>query len=203
MALTEEFLKKVAPSLSLAGVKPILDKYEINTPKRIAMFFAQCAHESGGFKYKAENLNYSADALLRVFPRYFKDRDPNEYARNPEKIANVVYNDANRSEKGKLGNTEPGDGWKFRGRGYIQLTGKNNYQKFADWKGCSLDDAVNGCETDAGALESAVYFWDTNNLNRFADADDIVGSTKVINGGTNGLADREEKYNLYKSYLGA
>lgn len=177
-------------------INPLFKKYEITTINRIAGFLAQCSHESGGFKVKEENLNYSADALNRVFPKYFKNAgvDANEYARKPEKIANRVY--ANRMGNG---DEASGEGYKYRGRGYIQLTGKENYTKFANKIGKSLDEAVEYCTTDAGALESALFFWSENNLNSFCDKDDIVGMTKRINGGTNGLEDRKEKYEKFKT----
>jgi putative chitinase len=169
----------------------LLPKYEINTPERIAMFLAQCGHESGGFVFMAENLNYSAKALDAVFGKYFKrgGRDAEEYARKPEKIANVVY----ASRMGN-GDTDSGDGWKFRGRGYIQLTGRDNYTRFADSIGKGLRDAVEYVETVEGALESACWFWDTNGLNKYADACDVKKATKRINGGYNGLEDREHHF---------
>ena len=181
-------------------VNELLEKYEINTPERIAGFFSQCAHESGNFKFKAENLNYSADALNRVFPAYFgTKRNAAEYARNPEKIANVVYNDANR--KSKLGNTEPGDGWKFRGRGYIQLTGRTNYTGFAKFMGMGIDEVISYAETDEGALASALYFWKLANCNKHCDSGDQKALCKSINGGFNGLEDRIAKYNKFIDIL--
>ena len=127
--MTKDQLAKITPVLNFDLVQELFNKYEINTPFRQAMFLAQCSHESGGFKAKVENLNYSADALNRVFPKYFKNAgvDANLYARKPEKIASRVY--ANRMGNGP---EESGEGFKFRGRGYIQLTGKENYTKFAN-----------------------------------------------------------------------
>lgn len=196
--MTEEQLKQIAPNLSIGidNINSLLNKYEINTPARIAGFFAQCSHESGGFKHKAENLNYSAEALNRVFPAYFgSKRDANEYARNPEKIANVVYNDANR--KSKLGNTEPGDGYKFRGRGYIQLTGRTNYTGFAKFMDMSIDEVIAYAETDEGALASALYFWKLAGCNKHCDSGDQKALCKSINGGFNGLEDRIAKFNKF------
>lgn len=200
--MTQEQLKQIAPSLpvDVDKVNELLEKYEINTPERIAGFFSQCAHESGNFKFKAENLNYSADALNRVFPAYFgTKRNAAEYARNPEKIANVVYNDANR--KSKLGNTEPGDGWKFRGRGYIQLTGRTNYTGFAKFMGMGIDEVISYAETDEGALASALYFWKLANCNKHCDSGDQKALCKSINGGFNGLEDRIGKYNKFIDIL--
>lgn len=176
-------------------VNLLFEKYEITTTNRIAGFLAQCSHESAGFKFKSENLKYSAEGLNRRFPKYFKNAgvDANQYARQPEKIANRVY--ANRMGNG---DEASGDGYKFRGRGYIQLTGKNNYTKFAEKIGKSLDEAVAYCETDAGAIESALYYWEREKLNSYCDKDDIKGMTKVINGGYNGLEDRKEKYEKFK-----
>lgn len=201
--MTEQQFKAIAPSLKLDYNKlmELLNKYEINTTNRIAGFFAQCGHESADFKHKAENLNYSAEALNRVFPAYFgSKRNAAEYARNPEKIANVVYNDANR--KSKLGNTEPGDGWKFRGRGYIQLTGRTNYTGFAKFMGMGIDEVISYAETDEGALASALYFWKLANCNKHCDAEDQKGLCKSINGGFHGLDDRVNRYNKIKSILG-
>lgn len=197
--MTEEQLKKIAPKLPLSYdvVKPLLDKYEINTPERIAAFFAQCGHESGDFKFTKENLNYSADGLRKVFGKYFKTQEhAQQCARNPEKIANIVY--ANRMGNG---DTESGDGWKFRGRGYIQLTGKNNYTAFATFLGKTIDETVAHTETPEGGLECALFYWKNNNLNRFCDKGDQTGLCKAINGGTNGLDDRVKRYTNYISIL--
>lgn len=201
--MTEQQFKAIAPSLKLDYNKlmELLNKYEINTTNRIAGFFAQCGHESADFKHKAENLNYSAEALNRVFPAYFgSKRNAAEYARNPEKIANVVYNDANR--KSKLGNTEPGDGWKFRGRGYIQLTGRTNYTGFAKFMGMGIDEVISYAETDEGALASALYFWKLANCNKYCDAEDQKGLCKSINGMYNGLEDRINRFNKIMKILG-
>lgn len=174
----------------------MLPDFDINTPARVAGFIAQCAHESGDFKRLEENLNYSEKALNSVFSRYFGagKRDAAEYARNPEKIANYVYMDEYRSSRGALGNTEPGDGWRFRGRGLKQLTGRNNYNAFASDIGMSAEEAAEYLETKKGAVHSACWFWQKNNLNRYADNNDIVGMTKKINGGTIGLEDRTNRY---------
>lgn len=174
----------------------ILPDHDIDTPERVAGFIAQCAHESGDFKRLEENLNYSEKALNSVFGRYFGPgkRNAAEYARNPEKIANYVYQDQYRSKRGALGNVKEGDGWRFRGRGLKQLTGRNNYQTFARDIGISAEEAADYLETKKGAVHSACWFWKKNKLNRYADKNDIVGMTKKINGGTIGLKDRTARY---------
>ena len=158
---------------------PMFEKYEINTPNRIAGFMAQCAHESADFTRLVENLNYSEKALNSVFGRYFGKgkEDAAEYARNQEKIANYVYMDEFRTKRGALGNTEPGDGWLFRGRGIKQLTGRNNYAAFGETVGMSAEEAAEYVATPEGAMESACWFWQTNRLARHADAGDNVKLT--------------------------
>jgi putative chitinase len=180
-------------------------KYNINTPNRIASFMAQCAHESGDFRILEENLNYSVEALNRVFGRYFgapPKRNANEYARNPQKIANYVYMDEFRSSSSRLGNTQPGDGWKFRGGGIKQLTGRSNFARFGASIDMSADEAADYVRTKKGAFESACWFWKTNNLERFADRDDIDGMSRAVNGGVNGLVDRRNRYNKAKTIVG-
>lgn len=168
----------------------VFDEYEINTPTRQAAFIAQVAHESGQLRHVIENLNYSQQGLLRVFKKYFTPQLAAQYARKPEMIANRVY--ANRMGNGP---EESGDGWMFRGRGLIQLTGRDNYTKFAEDMGMSVDEAIQYLETPDGAVESAAWFWDQRDLNRFADNEDIVTISKRVNGGTNGLQERIELYN--------
>ena len=187
-----------------AVLVPMLEEYEINTPLRIAGFIAQCAHESADFRRLEENLNYSEKALNSVFGRYFGEgkEDAAEYARNPEKIANYVYMDEFRSKRGALGNTEEGDGWRFRGRGVKQLTGRNNYTAFGKDVGMTAEEAAEYLETKEGALHSACWFWGKNKLGKIADKDDIVGLTKKINGGTIGLDDRKRRYEEAKAILG-
>ena len=165
------------------------DKFEINTPNRLAMFLAQVGHESGGLVHTKENLNYKAEGLARVFPKYFSDTDPTDYAHNPEKIANRVYAD-------RMGNgdEDSGDGYKFCGRGLIQLTGRDNYTRFANDMGMDVDEAVHYLETPEGAAMSAGWFWSTNHLNNLADEGDILKCTKRINGGTIGLDERTALY---------
>lgn len=179
-------------------LKDILAKYQINTPQRIAMFIAQCGHESLNFTVLEENLNYSAKGLNAVFGKYFQraGRDANAFHRQPERIANVVYAD-------RMGNSNAasGDGWKYRGRGVIQLTGAHNYAMFADAVGKKLSQIIEYVSTKDGALESACWFWNRNDLNRYADNGDIKSATKRINGGYNGLSDREHHYHRAMSVL--
>jgi putative chitinase len=165
--------------------------FEIDNKKRVAGFIAQTGHESGGYTVFKENLNYSAQGLMKTWPKRFPTQAvANEFARQPAKIANSVY--ANR-----LGNGSPesGDGAKFIGRGLIQLTGKTNYQRFADYAGLTLDQVVVYMETPRGALHSACWYWKEANLNPLADAGDITGMSKRVNGGTIGLDDRINRYN--------
>jgi putative chitinase len=173
-----------------------LPKYDINTPQRIAGFISQCAHESGDFTTLSENLNYREETLLRVFPRYFAAGRANaaEFARNPEKLANYVYMDKNRSASGALGNVKDGDGWRFRGRGLKQLTGRSNYERFAKDYDMTAEQAAEWLETKEGALASALWFWNTNKLNAVADTGNVAALTKRINGGDIGLADRQTRY---------
>jgi putative chitinase len=175
----------------------ILPKYDITTPERVVGFVTQCAHESNNFRSLEENLNYTADTLVRVFRRYFtgsNGRNPKDYARNPEKLANYVYMDRYRSRAGALGNIQPGDGWRFKGRGIKQLTGRNNYAAFGKTVGMTAEQAAEYVATKKGALESACWFWSTRNLNRFADRRDIIGLSRAINGGDIGLADRRNRW---------
>ena len=164
---------------------------------RLAHFFAQVLHESGCLRFDAENLNYSADALLRVFGKYFPTKaEADAYARQPERIANRVY--ANRM--GNRGEAS-GDGWRYRGRGLIQLTGRVNYRAFATWVGDEKVIEEPDRVSSEYAVHSAVFFWDKNNLNRLADKDDVLGLTRKINGGENGLAHRRELLNKAKGLL--
>ena len=181
----------------------LLPKYGITTERRVAHFLSQCAHESGGFKRLEENLNYSAKALRAVFGRYFgpaPKRDADEYHRQPEMIANYVYMDEFR--KYKMGNVNEGDGWLFRGRGLKQLTGRENYTRFGKTIDMSAEEAADYVATPAGAIESACWFWDANNLNDIADGDDVKKMTKKINGGTIGLEDRQWRYTHAMKVLG-
>lgn len=171
----------------------LLPDYEINTPERISAFLAQCAHESGGFSVLRENLNYRWQTLRKIFPKYFpSDELAQAYAAQPNKqelIANLVY--ANRMGNGP---PESGDGYRFCGRGLIQLTGRDNYSWFATSLDISVEAAAEYLETFEGAVQSACWFWETNNLNQWADRGDILTLTKKINGGTIGLEDRIAHY---------
>jgi putative chitinase len=167
-----------------------LPTYEINTVERVSAFIAQCAHESGGFKRLKENLNYKWESLRRVFPKYFPtDELAQEYAHKQEQIANRVYG-------GRMGNGDEssGDGFRYCGRGLIQLTGKNNYTKFAESIHMAVEEVPALLETYDGAVKSACWFWHTNNINQWADVGDILTMTKRINGGVIGLEDRQKHY---------
>ena len=179
-----------------------LPKYDITTDQRIAGFISQCAHESMDFNALSENLNYREETLLKVFPRYFGPgkRNAAEYAKNPEKIANYVYMDEFRTSK--LGNVQPGDGWRFRGRGLKQLTGRDNYSRFAKDYNMTAEQAAEWLETKEGALASALWFWNTNKLNTIADTGNVAALTKKINGGDIGLADRQARYAKAVAALG-
>jgi putative chitinase len=207
MELTLEQLKQLLPKNPYVdhwygALKILLPDYEINTPQRIAAFIAQCSHESGGFMALKENLNYRAVTLRKIFPKYFPDdATANHYASLPNKqeaIANKVY--ANRMGNGP---EESGDGYRYCGRGLIQLTGKQNYTWFAASLGISVEEAAEYLQTFEGAAQSACWFWETNNLNQWADKGDIVTLTKRINGGTIGLDDRIKHYEHALHVLGA
>lgn len=177
----------------------VLPKYEINTPQRVAAFVAQCAHESGNFKILRENLNYRAEGLMRVWPSRFPTLDiAQQYAMQPEKIANRAYAD-------RMGNgsESSGDGWKYSGKGLIQLTGKDNYSRFAQSIDMPIEQLPEYLMTFEGAVQSACWFWNTNHLNQFADSNDILTMTKRINGGTNGLEERQKNYEHDLQVLGS
>jgi putative chitinase len=198
MQLTEDQLRKLLPKNPYvshwhSALSKLLPEYEINTAERIAAFIAQCAHESGNFMVLQENLNYRWQSLRKVFPKYFPtDELAQDYASRPNKqeaIANRVY--ASRMGNGP---ESSGDGWKYRGRGLIQLTGRDNYAWFAASLDVSIDDAIEYLSTFEGATQSACWFWETNKLNDLADRKDIVTLSKRINGGTIGLDDRIKHY---------
>ena len=181
------------------AISEILPEYEINTPPRVAAFLAQCAHESGNFVFLKENLNYKAASLRRVFPKYFPtDELAAQYANKPERIANRVY----ASRMGN-GDEASGDGWRYCGRGLIQLTGKQNYSFFAGSLEMEVEDVPEYLATFEGAVQSACWFWETNNLNQWADKGDILTLTKRINGGTIGLEDRQKHYEHALHIFGA
>ena len=179
------------------GGHSLLEDYDINTPKRIAYFMAQCHHESGGFVFVSENLNYKASGLVKVFPKYFDESTARAYEKQPQKIANRVY--ANRMGNG---DEASGEGFKYSGKGIIQLTGKDNYTRFAQSLEISVEDAAEYMKTFEGAAQSACWFWEKNNLNKFADAGDLKTMTRVINGGYKGMEDRELQFARISKLLG-
>jgi len=199
--ITKQQFQTVVPDVNWKYIAPYLDiyievleKYEINTPLRKAHFLAQISHESGSFKFVKENLNYSAKALFAVFRKYFPTLAAAELcARQPEKIANKVY--ANRMGNG---NESSGEGWRYRGRGLIQLTGKDNYTSFSADTGQDFVTNPDLVTQPKWALSSACWFWKKRNINKFADADDIHMVTKRINGGFNGLEHRQHFLDEYK-----
>lgn len=170
-------------------INKVIEDFEIDTPKRISMFLAQVGHESGGLTKLHENLNYKAARLVQIFPKYFKDVDPNDYGGKPEAIANRVY--ANRMGNGS---EDSGDGYRFRGRGAIQLTGKSNYTACGNDLEVDLIGNPDWLETPEGAIMSAAWFWDQHDLNDYADNADVTMVTKKINGGTIGLEERKELF---------
>jgi putative chitinase len=195
---TKEQLQQIIPNNShldhwFEALEQILPEYEIDTPQRVAAFLAQCAHESGGFNAIQENLNYRAVTLRKVFPKYFPTDDiANQYASLPNKqeaIANRVY--ANRMGNG---DEASGDGFRYCGRGLIQLTGKQNYTRFAESIDTPVEEITEFLQTFEGCVQSAAWFWEANNLNQYADNGDILTMTKRINGGTIGLEDRKKHY---------
>jgi putative chitinase len=202
MTLTQDKLAKILTRNKSVGplfdaLSKMLPKYEINTVNRVAGFLAQCGHESADFTVLKENLNYGAKGLRATFPKYFAtDAVAAQYERQPEKIANHIY--ANRMGNGA---EATGDGYKYRGRGAIQLTGHDNYAAFAKSINKTLDETVTYCETMDGAIESACWFWKKNNVNATCDANDIVAMTKKINGGTIGLDERKSHYEKAKGIL--
>ena len=184
------------------ALNEILPDYGIDTPQRVAAFIAQCAHESGGFRALKENLNYRPETLRKLFSKYFPTDDlARAYASMPNKqeaIANRIY----ASRMGN-GDEQSGDGFRFCGRGLIQLTGRDNYTFFAGSLDIPVEEAAEYLQTFEGAVQSACWFWETNNLNQWADKDDILTLTKRINGGTIGLEDRKKHYEHAKHVLGA
>jgi putative chitinase len=184
------------------ALNEILPDYGIDTPQRVAAFVAQCAHESGNFRALKENLNYRPETLRKLFSKYFPTDDlAKAYASMPNKqeaIANRIY----ASRMGN-GDEQSGDGFRFCGRGLIQLTGRDNYTFFAGSLDIPVEEAAEYLQTFEGAVQSACWFWETNNLNQWADKDDILTLTKRINGGTIGLEDRKKHYEHAKHVLGA
>ena len=199
MSLNLEKLKGHVPDSVIAQIPDTAAKFNITTPLRLAHFLAQCAHESGNFKAISENLNYSADGLKKIFPKYFPGTLSESYARNPEKIASRVYG-------GRMGNGDETtkEGFKFRGRGFIQLTGKQNYTNFTKFIG---EDCVANPDLVSSKypLASAAFFFNSNKLWEICDkgADDatVTAVTKRVNGGTIGLAQRISEFKKFYSYL--
>lgn len=207
MELTKEQLQQIIPKNPYLDhwfhvLAQLLPDYDIDTPERMASFLAQCAHESGNFVFLKENLNYKAASLRKVFPKYFPtDELANQYASQPNKAEAI----ANRVYASRMGNDNEasGDGYRYCGRGLIQLTGKDNYFWFAASLEISPEEASQYLETFEGAAQSACWFWETNNLNKYADRGDIKGMTKVINGGYIGLEDRISHYEHALHIFGA
>lgn len=195
-----EKLKGHVPDTVLGEIPAVMEKFQINTPLRLCHFLSQCAHESGNFKAVTENLNYGPVSLMKVFKKYFPDAAKAEkYARKPEKIANLVYGN-------RMGNGDEasGEGFKYRGRGYIQLTGKVNYQSFDKVVDENLTDNPDLVATKYPLL-SAAWFWNSRTLNTLADKGatdaDVTAITKKVNGGTHGLDDRIAKFKKFYALL--
>lgn len=195
MLITRSQLLRAIPEL----YKPRMDEFVaslnqwaitfgIDSPLRMAHYLAQVIHESQYLKRTDENLNYSADGLLKTFPKYFTPEQAREYARQPERIANRVY--ASRMGNGPEAS---GDGWRYRGRGYIMLTGRENYERFNESDVCTEDVMRQPDALMKFPLNQVVagWFWETNGLSELADRDDCDAITRRINGGLNGLADRK------------
>lgn len=211
MVLTIEQLTRIFPaskvlSLYLGPLNDVINEHSLNTKNRLAMFLAQTGHESGGYASAkmVENLNYKTSALTAMFPNRITLSEATSYGRNDatgqkanqEAIANIIYGGAWGAKN--LGNTNAGDGYKFRGRGAIQITGRSNYQKFAESIHKTIDEAIEYAETPKGAVEVACWFWNYRSLNALADAGDVAGCTRKINGGLLGL---EERTAMYKKAL--
>lgn len=200
MQLTKEQLRKIAPNagnkidLYLPYINRYMGEFGINTPKRVCHWLAQVLHESNEFRAVEENLNYTAIRLVQVFPKYFTKVLAEAYAHKPERIGSRVY--ANRMGNGA---ESTGDGYKYRGRGLIQLTGKGMYQNYKDY--CKFDVVAQPelIAQPLGAVRSSMWFWRTHGCNELADRGDITGITKKINGGTNGLNQR--KVYLFRAQL--
>jgi len=196
--ITQKLRLKI-PSKVLDELPSVIDTFKINSINKLSNFLAQCAHESGNFKFVTENLNYSAEGLLKIFPKYFSKETAEIAARKPEMIANIVY-----SNRMGNGDKASGDGWKYRGRGYIQLTGKINYSQFGNFIGVDLLKDPDLVVTKY-ALTSAAWFFEYKNLwllaDRGIDDETIKHLTRRINGGHNGLEDRISKTKTFNSLL--
>ena len=203
MQITQEQLSQILPGNAYIehwcdALNKILPDYDITTVNRVAAFLGETYVESAGYTALHENLNYTAQSLCRVWPSHFSADIADQYAHNPERIANRAY-------AGRMGNGDEasGDGYRYCGRGLIQLTGKNNYQMFADSIQTPVEQIPDYLNTFEGAIQSACWFWENHNLNAAADSGDITHMTKIINGGTLGLADRTERYQHALQVLGA
>jgi putative chitinase len=204
--ITQEQLKQLLPKNPYVShwhkaLEQLFPDYEINTPQRMAAFIAQCAHESAGFTALVENLNYRWQSLRKVFPKYFPDDAiAQDYASRPNKQEAI----ANRIYASRMGNGDEasGDGYRYRGRGLIQLTGRSNYTWFAASLEITPEEASEYLTTFEGAAQSACWFWESNKLNQWADKGDILTLTKRINGGTIGLDDRIKHYEHALHVLG-
>lgn len=201
MVINQAQLMRAVPNLNKSKVDEFVASFNmwaihfgIDTSKRVAMYLAEVFHESGNLRYTEENMNYSADGLLKTWPSRFTKEKAQVYARNPEKIANYVY--ANRMGNG---NEASGDGWRFRGRAFIGITGRDNYQKYADSEWC-VGDLMKNPDMLSQFPENqkaSMWFWDTQNLNKYADMCDIDKCSRIINGGTLGLANRKFLYRRF------
>lgn len=174
------------PSAWAQALTKVLPSVGIDTPTEVAMFMSQTGHESLDFTALRENLNYSASGLRATFGKYFDAKTAAEYARQPERIANVVY-------AGRMGNIKPGDGWRFRGGGLLQLTGRDNYTKFAATISATPEYVADHITEPEMAIKSACWFWNVRNLNKYSE--DVLKATLAINGGVNGIEDRRTRYN--------
>jgi putative chitinase len=199
MSLNIEKLRGKVPDVVFGQINTVITLFEVNTSLRMSHFMSQCAHESGFFKLTEENLNYSAKGLLSVFGKYFDKDDALEYERQPERIASRVY--ANRMGNG---DEESKEGWKYRGRGYIQLTGRHNYETLGKLLNVDLVERPEFVATRYPLL-SAAWFWKTNGLNEIADRGDtfevVTKITKRINGGILGLDDRYSYFEKFNNLL--
>lgn len=206
MVITQQQIRRCIPNVNgkkldsfVAGFNMFAVHFGIDTPMRIAMYLSQVMHESGNLHHYEENLNYSAEGLLKTFPRYFTEETAKEYAHQPLRIANRVY--ANRMGNG---NEASGDGYKFKGRGLIQMTGRSMYQRFNDSEWCT--ENVLECPDKVASYPldqvSAMWFWTEHKLNEVADKGDVDKVTKIINGGINGLSNRKYLYRKFCKEFG-
>lgn len=205
MVLSSDILGQIMPLARRSGrvskyydtLKKYMEAFEINTPLRITHFLAQIAYESGELSYVEENLNYRASALIKVFPKYFNEATAPLYAGKPQKIANRVY--ANRMGNG---DEKSGDGWKYRGRGFGQITGRDNYRAYAKWCGFDVEKNPDLLAKLPGAIRSTCWLWKQKGCNQLADKDDVTAITKKWNGGTNGLDGRKAYVRAGKKVFG-